>query len=176
MCYREQAQLRIENLPIGSALTWTDILDIPVEKDGARVAAVSALAEIFHEDEVELKARLGPSPPPCRRAEVALVLEGHSVPAKLVLQSSWTAFRAKLESWLVNGSYSLTDNDFKGRISSPSIDTWSSHPGPGWEQVDSSDLAETRNAISMYFFGGDVEAVWRRWAAERRGALIGAPS
>lgn len=167
VCYREQGQLAVEGLPSGADLTWTDVLELPVDNDGVRVPAVSALAELFHADEEDLRARLGSLPPPCRRVEVAPIIEGANAAAKLILQSSWTAFRAKLESWLVNGSYSLTDGDFKGSISSPSIDTWSSHPGPGWEQVGLADLEEERNVISFYFFGGDVETVWRKWAAER---------
>jgi hypothetical protein len=40
-----------------------------------------------------------------------------------------------MEAWLVNGSYSFTDQDFKGSIATLAIDTWNAEPGPGWEPI-----------------------------------------
>jgi hypothetical protein len=36
----------------------------------------------------------------------------------------------------LNGSYNFTNNEFIGSLSTPAIDTYSRHPGSGWELIN----------------------------------------
>lgn len=38
-----------------------------------------------------------------------------------------------MNAFFVKGTYSFTTNEFNGQFATPSIDRFSSHPGPGWE-------------------------------------------
>lgn len=54
---------------------------------------------------------------------------------RLQVVHRWRLFRARETAHSVNGSYSESDRRFIGSVMSPSIDTWSSEPGPGWEEI-----------------------------------------
>ena len=52
----------------------------------------------------------------------------------------WKLYRARTEASLLNGSYCLTDNSFKGEMVGPAIDTQGSHPGEQWELITDNDF------------------------------------
>lgn len=55
---------------------------------------------------------------------------------RIILMGWWEIFRARLESYFINGSYCYSNESFRGSIGSPLIDTWSNAPGPGWERIE----------------------------------------
>ena len=61
----------------------------------------------------------------------------------------WEIYRMRQESCLINGSYCYSNGSFRGNVCSPSIDTWSAHPGPGWQRVERSQLNEHPIGIVM---------------------------
>lgn len=68
----------------------------------------------------------------------------------------WRLFRARETAYSVNGSYSESDKAFIGSATSPSIDTWSSEPGPGWQEVPStSEIA--KNSVHLMAIKAPVE-------------------
>lgn len=68
---------------------------------------------------------------------VAVSVEGDGgSEIEVALHCRYRIFRARLEFTLLNGSYNLTNESFVGGQYSPSIDTMSSDPGPGWEQIE----------------------------------------
>ena len=91
----------------------------------------------------------------------------------LQLQSGWTRYRAKMDAWRVNGSYSLTSNDFKGSISTPAVDTRSPHPGPGWEEIDEQDMV-LQNMFHFVMHRGSVkEGLVERFGLEQPQIVFG---
>jgi hypothetical protein len=68
----------------------------------------------------------------------------------VTLVHRWRVFCAKLEAHLVNGSYSYTENQFAGKISMPSIDTWQCHPGSGWDELPVKTGRLINSAIHMF--------------------------
>lgn len=61
---------------------------------------------------------------------------------RLQVVHRWRLFRARETAHSVNGTYSESDRKFIGSVMSPSIDTWSSDPGPGWEELPAHQQLE----------------------------------
>ncbi len=68
----------------------------------------------------------------------------------------WKVYRAKLEAHLLNGSYSFTENSFAGSQTSPSIDTWGPHPGPGWELINEHPMRLQPGVGMITLRGGNI--------------------
>lgn len=165
----ENVQLSLSPAPSGSGPDWSEVIELPALGDDRHRAAVDVLADDFRADEAELRERLGPLPPPGRGVETSVILPGAKESSRLVLISQWMIYRAKVECWLVNGSYSVTEKDFKGSFSTPAIDTWSSHPGPGWERIGLEELGDAKSFSVIFRLASDVADGVRAWA----GAKIG---
>lgn len=163
----ENVQLALLPVPPGPVPEWKRVIELPALGDGAGRAAIDVLADLFRADEGALRERIAEIPPPVRHVEASVLLPGADSPSRLLLTSRWVVHRAKLECWLVDGSYSVIDGDFKGRFSTPSIDTWSSDPGPGWERIDEADMASARSFSAIYRTAPDVATGVRAWAADQ---------
>lgn len=162
----EQLKLSIDPAPIAPGLRWKEIIELPSSLADGSVPAADALAKLFHADDDALRDRLFERPPPGRIVELLVQLPGDGQPARLILESSWLIHRAKIESWCVNGSYSITDKDFKGSFATPAVDTWSSDPGPGWELIDPQQAADIKNVASFIRCITDVATGLRGWALQ----------
>ena len=79
------------------------------------------------------------------------------VQIRIRLVQTWEIFEALLEAYNVNGTYSLTEKEFIGGITTPFIDTWSSEPGPGWKKCLKRPSPKDSH-ISFTFFFGDIRA------------------
>lgn len=69
---------------------------------------------------------------------------------RLILATTWQGHEARMDAFLVSGSYSFTDKDFKGSFATPAVDMHSSDPGPGWTPINPGQPPATR-AISASF-------------------------
>jgi hypothetical protein len=81
-------------------------------------------------------------------------------PLIIYLEGKWRIFRAKIEGHLLCGTYSFTENQFLGSLSSPWIDTQGSEPGPYWDFIsDPPDLVEPGVGIIILRSGSYMEAL-----------------
>jgi hypothetical protein len=78
---------------------------------------------------------------------------------KLVARGRWVFHRARLEAFLLNGSYSFTSERFVGQFSTPWIDTLSVDPGPGWELVPEPPVKAENVILFIRFQGNTREAL-----------------
>lgn len=154
-CLREQLQLRVKGLPSGEAPDWSTLLSAEGEIEGQSIPAIDGLAQLFDAELPAIQQGLTQRPPITREVTLPLRSHGEFGPLLLNLKSSWLVFRARMAAWLVNGSYSFTDRDFKGSVSTPSVDTWSINPGPGWEEVQVESMS-IGNTITFSFIALDV--------------------
>ena len=69
---------------------------------------------------------------------------------------SWDFYKARLEGYLLNGSYSFTELEFKGEQSFPSIDERGPNPGRGWKKIDSIPEKVDKKALIGVLYGGAV--------------------
>lgn len=75
--------------------------------------------------------------------------EAPAAQMEFTVQVGWKTFRAKIEAFLINGSYSITDSNFVGNQIGPAINIIDSHPGPDWEEVDVKQMDQSPNVLSM---------------------------
>jgi len=71
----------------------------------------------------------------------------------------WKYYRAKLNAYLVDGSYEFTQGDFKGQIMTPPIDRMGSEPGPGWERLHEPPDPKDNVILAVLYRGGVKEAL-----------------
>ena len=154
-CLRERVQLTVSGLPTGHVPDWTALLSAEGEIDGHPIPAGEGLAQLFSDKISSVRDGAPQRPPPIRSVALSLRPSDGLGPLILGVSSKWLAFRARKEAWLVNGSYSFTDSDFKGSFSTPSIDTWNTHPGPGWDEIEVVEMSFGNTAI-FYFIVHDV--------------------
>lgn len=81
-------------------------------------------------------------------------------PFRVELIAKWTWYRAKLEAYVLDGSYSFTGDEFIGRMATPFIDLWSPNPGSGWELLDAAP--ETRPSVFVFLTGGNLAKVFEQ--------------
>jgi hypothetical protein len=74
----------------------------------------------------------------------------------IMVCGTWRIHRAKLEGFLLNGSYSFTSDKFAGSIATPAIDLHSAEPGPGWDEMPSPP-AKIENAVVAVRHGANVQ-------------------
>ena len=133
------------------AVDWKALLNADTVIDGKTLPVHRALAAAFASDLPTMQEAVGDKVMPVRVNMVTVPEADGIEPVRVGVQSQWAIFRARTEAWLVNGSYNLTGEDFKGSIATPSIDTWSSDPGPGWEPIGEDEIG-MGNTIKFYRF------------------------
>lgn len=149
------------------AVDWKALLNADTTIEGETLPVHRALAAAFASDLPALQDAVGEKAMPVRVNMVTLAEADGIEPVRVGVQSQWAIFRARTEAWLVNGSYNFTGEDFKGSIATPSIDTWSSDPGPGWEPIPEDEI-NGGNTIKFYRFLQDSRPAF---AAMASGAL-----
>ena len=81
------------------------------------------------------------------------------MPLRIVASGQWKFYCAKLRAYEVNGSPEFTTGDFKGQIATPSVDRFSSEPGPGWERLKDPPEATANLATIILYSGNAKEAL-----------------
>ena len=110
--------------------------------------------------------------PPTWGSQVTLASE-EEPPVVTRLRPGWEVFRANQEACLLNGPYSFTDETFAGGMSMPWIDTFSDHPGPGWEKISILEVERSRPQIAFVTYCNELEAAVRAPVAKMAGAEVG---
>ena len=132
--------------------TWGDLFELAFDSDRGERNVLDVIEDAYTGmiRDVRDKMRKGPlSLPEDLSATILLTSQAKGGPfLKIRVDALWKCFRAKLEAHLLNGSYCLSNASFLGTISGPSIDTWSPHPGPGWEEVQDKSAVPS-NAVVM---------------------------
>ncbi len=158
--YSEVMQATVFGNPEQRLALVGELFDLPVIGERGAVTVAGLLAERFDQQRKNAVERvLVDGVPPMWTAEVEVEDERLHRPARVLLRSGWRIHRARTKAFLVNGSYSFTDKDFKGSFSTPSIDTWSVHPGPGWEEIDEPEPSAGIVASVIRWGGSPMEVL-----------------
>lgn len=141
--------------PAWGAETWTDLFALSLDTGEGAATLVEVLERTIKELEEQgatsvAKGKRMPHPVVCH---VRVTEEGRS-PIVVEIAVRWRTYRARLESFLVNGSYEYTHGLFHGSQTTPSIDTRSPEPGPGWELLDPPPDSLASNLVHLVLFGG----------------------
>lgn len=164
-CFAERVQASISGSVSGYE-TFNQVFDIRAAEGQS---FLSAAIERHHAKRAELLAQLKSTVPVGWTTSVQATDGINSIQIDLI--GSWRTFVARQEATMLSGSYSFTDHDFKGTIASPVIDLHSSHPGPGWIEVDDERLVATSADFfvgSLFLHGGPMEAQLREQVGHTR--------
>ena len=69
---------------------------------------------------------------------------------------AWDIFKGKIEGFLLDGSYSFTDNNFVGKQYYPSISEHGPNPGSHWKKINEIPAKITKPIIVGTLYGGNV--------------------
>lgn len=156
VAYYLDERIRLIARGINGPADWKEMLNANGEFEGEEMPAYRALARLFAADGQAPHDAFSVQPTPVRQSVLTLREDNEAEALQLGVRCEWAIYRARTEAWLVNGSYSFTEGEFKGGFSSPCIDTWSFEPGPGWERIDEEHVA-AGNTIKFYRRVGDIE-------------------
>jgi hypothetical protein len=157
-------RIRIEAQGTSGSIDWPGLLNAHGIFEMEEMPAYRALARTFAKalpdgHRVVLGQKLHE-----RRVCLPITATDREGSVTLCVQGVWAIYRARTEAWLVNGSYSVTDEQFAGRFSTPTIDTWGVEPGPGWTPITDDEIV-AGNTIAFVRVKSDVEPLLQRLAA-----------
>lgn len=117
-----------------SLRTWNDLFFLEFEDEGTSMAAIDAIVRSYLRGEEEAVRRTRETFFPSNWARIHECIKEEPInkTIKIIIRGSWNVYEGRLEAHLLKGSYNLSSEEFLGSLSTPSVDTQSSHPGPGW--------------------------------------------
>lgn len=122
------------NTEIPSKYTvWNDLLNQEFTDKKSKQFFIDFL--IFKIEELEQKAvreKVSNEPFPPQKKDRFWVRDEEGNELGIEILVDWEVFEAEIGASIVNGSYSITDRDFKGAQTIPSINGSGPDPGPGW--------------------------------------------
>lgn len=134
-CFNELFQLKLQgNLRPNGLSTAAELLQM---SDGTGRRPVDALVHGYRKTSADQKITgQALADLPVMSIGVDISHPELGLPIRLTLVTSWQGYEARMDAFLVSGSYSFTDKDFKGSFATPAVDTRSINPGPGWVPID----------------------------------------
>lgn len=160
--FQEIYRLRVFGGGISTNEEVRDLLNETILFEGQELQLSRVLADGYGRNRPNLQEKSMVSNPPTWHYDVPLRLGENDNQFILRIEGYWRKYEAKQDAYLLNGSYSFENDDFKGSFATPYVDRMSKHPGPGWNEVDPSVELREQNVISMFLFGGDVEQSLRQ--------------
>lgn len=144
-------------------ITWNDVFNTNVKLPDRTTTLLEVLADQFTESEresIETYNRQGwPRDsicPPGWITKVGLSTDWVDGNVELTLEISCSCYRARLEAVLIDGSYSITNDAFRGQQFGPAINMRADNPGPGWEEFYGPPPSPARNVMVTCLLGPDI--------------------
>lgn len=125
---------------------WSELFEMTTKTATGEMKVLQAVVEEFHRGESSEMARLkepgnkNPIPNDWKTGLRIEDIDGGKPPLEIAISGTWIFFAAKIEAILLNGSYSVTSNEYVGSQTSPVIDTQGYTPGPSWELLDTRPI------------------------------------
>lgn len=143
--------------------TWNDLFDIQIESDGGSTTVLDITSTAFVDGEsatlLEAKKR-GFFPQDWKR-DLVFKIDGIDEELRIRVLGHWKRYRARLEATLLDGSYCVSDESFRGSQAGPWIDVKGAHPGESWTEVADGDFALPSNRVIIIRAAGDVKTALR---------------
>jgi hypothetical protein len=138
--------------------TLNDLFDIP-EGDKTIIDVISDKTEEAEQVSIQKANKSQLFPPDW---VLGLNFKGE-FPQEIEIQvlCHWKWYRAILEATLLNGSYCLSDETFRGTIIGPTIDTQGPHPGKDWIEILDRNFSLPANRVTAILYKGDLKSALR---------------
>lgn len=169
-CCNTAIQLSVSPYPAAGwdLNTWGDILGIELPTtDGGCTLLIDALVERFDEAEAEAVSHRDKQNFP-QDWPVALTIPSENSRSSLqvTLRGRWKIYAASIKAQLVSGTYLLTEGEFHGSQSTPWIDRFSAHPGPGWELLAERPATIGNTIVAILYKANTRQALLDNYAAQ----------
>jgi hypothetical protein len=165
-CFRERVKIDVQG---ASLAELGQLLDAPLDADGEGLTVLGRLIADYEAQRISTMAGEARGLRPDWTSALSLQVGAEAV-ITIKLSSGWSAYRAKPEAWLLNGSYSFTGKTFAGALSTPFVDQHSNHPGPGWDPIEGDEIDEVTPRVLIYSHGGEFASGLRALVAESAAA------
>ena len=139
--------------------TWNDIFNLSIVYEGEIRQAIDVIIECEEKKEKEYAALRNETDPEPQDWTYTLEIKPVDFTInnfQITIIGFWRVYRGKLDAHLANGTYSMTENEFKGVYEWPVIDTFGPTPGDGWEATERNP--SDKNSMRMIFFCGNRES------------------
>jgi hypothetical protein len=144
--------------PLARPSKWGQVLELYEEIDGEQVSVLDSILQAYEAleahsvNDMKVNASVFPGGfssnvefDPDLQATGGLKIEVGCV---------WKVFQADLQACLVNGSYSLTQNEFVGDFKFPTIDRFDAQFGKGWIRIEKPPKTLDPGTVSIVLSGG----------------------
>jgi len=134
--------------------TWGDLFDLM--EDGIPLVELIEFAYLDAEKKsVEESKQFGK--PYSWELTLRIVPDHWNNEIKIKVIGNWRKYHGKMEATLYNGSYSISNNSFRGTISGPWVDTKGVHPGDSWIEITDENFEMPKNRIVAILYSGHVK-------------------
>jgi hypothetical protein len=140
---------------------WNDLFSLQFEDEGSPILFIDAIVRSYFKGEEEAVSKVKETFFPSNWARILECIEEKPIKKMIgiIIRGFWNVYEGRLEAHLLNGSYNFLNDEFLGSLSTPSIDTQSSHPGPGWILLDAPPQKTNLKPIRGLFImsGGNAK-------------------
>lgn len=143
---------------INNPSKWQEVLSLSDETNGESVSVLDSILATYESLEDHSMRQLKTNPWLLPVGFTSNLVFDPTLPVlgnlELQVGCIWKIFQADINACLVSGTYSLTQNEFVGGFSFPTIDRLDTHVGPGWIRLDNPATALAPGAILIVLSGG----------------------
>jgi hypothetical protein len=144
--------------------TWNDFFNRPSGSSDPDLPVIDFIYSILSQNQQKVVDQLPGSGLPLDWLFECTFIdpEYEELQLRLRIAQTWDFYEAKLDAYIINGSYSFTEKQFFGKIMSPAIDTWSAAPGAGWSKCPSRPSVHGGHIAFAFMFGDIRKAIRER--------------
>jgi hypothetical protein len=141
--------------------TWNELFSLQFEDEDSTMSVIDAIVRSYRVGEKEAASEASKTffPPNWARILECVKEDSMKKTIRIIIRGSWNVYEGRLEAHLLKGSYNFSSGQFLGSFSTPSVDTQSSHPGPGWTLIEGPPGKSTMKPIKSLFImsGGNAK-------------------
>lgn len=117
---------------------WNDLFFLTFDDKDSPMSVIDAIVRSYFAGENEAVTKAKETLFPSNWSRILECIEEQPIrkSIRIIIRGSWHLYEGRFEAHLLKGSYNFSSGEFMGSLSTPSIDTQSSNPGPGWTLID----------------------------------------
>lgn len=163
-----QIQLGVLNIQsLRSLQVWNNIFDL---EDGGE-KFIDYIEKEFHTAEKQSIEKVSQTSAFPENWELTLrhISDDKTEEVVIKIIAIWRKFKARIEATLLDGSYSILDNSFRGSYAGPWIDTQSTHPGDAWVEIDDPNFVLPKNNVIAILYSGNIKQALEKLGSQPLG-------
>lgn len=141
---------------------WNDLFSLTFSDGGTPLSVIDAIVRSYRTGENEALEKIKKDFFPSNWARILECTDDakENKSLKIIIRGYWNIYEGRIEAHLLNGSYNFTSGEFMGSLSTPVVDTYSSHPGPGWTLLKKLPSKSSLRPLRGMFIktGGDAKS------------------